>query len=238
MIFVAGIGPGGAAHRTLAATDAIARADAIVGYGAYVDLIRAEFPDKPTFETGMTGEVERCREAVRLSREGRVVTVVCSGDASVYGMASLILELAGAEDDVEIVPGVTAALAASAALGAPLGGDFAAVSLSDLLTPWEAIERRLDAAAAGDFCVALYNPASRRREDHLARAAEVLLRRQPGEIPCGWVRNIARAGQEKGVTTLARLGGEKVDMFTTVVVGNRSTFVKGGRMITPRGYPK
>lgn len=236
MITVVGLGPGDGAHRTAAANEAILRADAVVGYGAYIGLIRAELAGKRTFENGMTGEVERCREALRLSREGKHVAVVCSGDASVYGMASLILELSDEADEIEIAPGVTAALAASAALGAPLSGDLAFVSLSDLLTPWEVIERRLSAAALGDFCIALYNPASRARVDHLRRAADILLRRKPADTPCGWVRNAARAGQRRKVLTLAQLREERVDMFTTVVVGNSQTFVKHGRLITPRGY--
>jgi len=236
MIYVVGLGPGGCAHRTAAATEAIARADALVGYSAYVDLIRAEFPNTPVFENGMTGEVERCREAVRLARAGKTVALVCSGDASVYGMASLVLELAGAEDEVEIVPGVTAALAASAALGAPLAGDLAVVSLSDLLTPWDVIERRLTAAAAGDFPLAIYNPASRARTDHLARAAHILLRHRSGDTPCGWVRNIARAGETRKILTLAALPDERVDMFTTVIVGSSQTVLRDGRLVTPRGY--
>lgn len=236
MIHVVGLGPGSRAHRTAAATCAILRADALVGYSAYIDLIRGEFPEKPVFENGMTGEAARCRQALKLSREGKAVAVVCSGDASVYGMASLILELSGGADEVEIVPGVTAALAASAALGAPLSGDFAAVSLSDLLTPWAVIERRLTGAAAGDFALALYNPASRSRTDHLLRAADILLAHRPGDTPCGWVRNIARDGEEKKILTLSELRGERVDMFTTVIVGNSQTRAVGGRLVTPRGY--
>ncbi len=236
MIYVVGLGPGDAQARTAAAAEAIGRASVLIGYGAYIDLIRAEFPEKPAFENGMTGEVARCREAIRLSREGKTVAVVCSGDASVYGMASLILELSDEADEVEIVPGVTAALAASAALGAPFSGDLAIVSLSDLLTPWEVIERRLNAAAAGDFPVALYNPASKSRADHLRRAADILLGARAGDTPCGWVRCIARTGQAQKILTLSALRDERVDMFTTIVVGNSQTIVKYGKLITPRGY--
>ena len=236
MIYVVGLGPGNQMCRTTAATEAIRRADILVGYAAYIDLTRDEFPEKPVFENGMTGEVERCREALRLSREGKTVAVMCSGDASVYGMANLILEIAGEADGVEIVPGVTAALAASAALGAPLSGDLAIVSLSDLLTPWAVIEKRLDAVGLGDFPVALYNPASRSRTDHLQRAVDILLRYRHGGTPCGWARNIGRPGQEQKILTLCELRDEKVDMFTTVVVGNSQTVLKHGRLITPRGY--
>lgn len=238
MIQVVGLGPGDARMRTAEATEAIWRADILVGYAAYLGLIRAEFPDKPALENGMTGEVARCREALRFSREGKRVAVVCSGDASVYGMASLILELSDAQDEIEIVPGVTAALAASALLGAPLSGDLAIVSLSDLLTPWAVIEKRLDAAGLGDFPVALYNPASKSRTDHLTRAADILLRHKPGGTPCGWVRNIARDGQEKKILTLSELRGEPVDMFTTVIVGNSQTVLHRGNLVTPRGYRK
>jgi precorrin-3B C17-methyltransferase len=236
MIYVVGLGPGDHMCRTAAATAAIQRADALVGYAAYIDLVRGEFPEKPVFENGMMGEVARCQEAIRLSREGKTVAVVCSGDASVYGMASLILELSDEGDVVEIVPGVTAALAASALLGAPLSGDLAIVSLSDLLTPWAVIEKRLDAAGLGDFPVALYNPASRSRSDHLQRAVDILLGHKPGGTPCGWVRNIARDGEERKILTLAELRDEKVDMFTTAIVGSSQTVLKNGRLVTLRGY--
>lgn len=238
MIYVVGLGPGHGGMRTADAAYALARADIIVGYNVYVDLIRQEFPEKEFYENGMRGEVERCREALCFSRTGRTVAVVCSGDASIYGMASLVLELSEEQDEVVIVPGVTAALAASAALGAPLAGDMAIVSLSDLLTPWETIQKRLEAAAMGDFPIALYNPASKKRTDYLARASSILLARLPGSTPCGWVRNIAREGQAQGVTTLGKLAELPADMFTTVIVGNSETVERNGRLLTPRGYRK
>ena len=238
MIYVVGIGPGDRLCRTAAADAALAQADVLVGYRTYIDLVREEFADKPTFETAMLGEVERCREAVRLSREGKRVAVVCAGDAAVSGMASLILELTGPEDEVEVVPGVTAALTASALLGAPLAGDMAIVSLSDLLTPWDVIEKRLDAAARGDFCMAIYHPASKKRADYLRRAVDIILRWQPADVMCGWVRNIGREGQEARIMTLGELADAQVDMFTTVIIGNRSTVLKDGRLVTPRGYRK
>lgn len=238
MIYVAGIGPGNSRFRTAEATEAMRRADVLVGYKTYLDLIRDEFPEKQTFCTGMTGETERCREALRFSRAGKTVCVVCSGDAAVYGMASLVLELAEETDRVEIVPGVTAALAASAALGAPLSGDMALVSLSDLLTPWEVIERRLDAAARGDFCMAIYNPSSKTRGDYLARAAQIILRWRKPETRCGWVRNAGREGEASKIVTLGALADERTDMFTTVIVGNSATVLRNGRLVTPRGYRK
>lgn len=237
MIFVVGLGPGERQGRTGAASLALAAADVLVGYTAYIGLIRDEFPGKPVFATGMMSETERCREALRLSREGRNVAMVCSGDASVYGMASLLMELGGEGEAIEAVPGVTAALSASALLGAPLSGDMAIISLSDLLTPWAVIEKRLRAAAAGDFCMALYNPSSKRRRDHLERAMRVLLEAQPPSVPCGWAKNVGRPGQCKGLCRLDELHLIPADMFTTIIVGNRSTYQKGGRLITPRGYP-
>lgn len=236
MIYVVGLGPGNAQGQTFAARQAMAGCDALVGYRAYIDLVRAQFPDKPVFSTGMGGEAARCRQALRLAGEGKRVCLLCSGDAAVYGMASLVLELAGPEQAVEVIPGVTAALSASAALGAPLGGDFACVSLSDLITPWAVIEKRLTGAALGDFCLALYNPGSAHRPQALWRACQVLLRHLPQERPCGWARNLGRPGQAVRLCTLGQLQEEKVDMFTTVIVGNSATCLRAGRLITPRGY--
>lgn len=236
MIDVVGIGPGAPGGRTLDAEAALERADILVGYTAYIDLLRPQYPDKPCLETGMRGEAERCRAALRLSREGRRVALCCSGDAQVYGMASLLLELAEETDEIEIVPGVTAALSAAALLGAPLSGDFALVSLSDLMTPWERIERRLEAVGAGDFACALYNPASRQRAGHLRRACEVLLRYRAPETVCGLARNVAREGQARRILTLRELAEERLDMFTTVLVGSSETILRHGRMLTPRGY--
>lgn len=235
---VVGIGPGSAREMTLQAADALNACEVIVGYKTYVDLIRPLFPGKECVSTGMRGEVERCRTALRLAREGRAVAVVCSGDAGVYGMAGLILELRGESDEPEvaIVGGLTAATAGAARLGAPLAHDFAVISLSDLLTPWETIEKRLACAATGDFAIALYNPGSASRPDALRRACEVLLKHAAPETVCGIARNIGRAGEETRLTTLAALKETEVDMFTTVFVGNSQTRVIGGHMVTPRGY--
>ncbi|NPD31333.1 precorrin-3B C(17)-methyltransferase [Eggerthellaceae bacterium zg-1084] len=237
---VVGLGPGDEAFLTPQARAALEASDVIVGYTVYVELVRAILPDKRFFSTPMRGEVERCREALDLAAGGQSVAVVCSGDAGVYGMAGLVLQLAvdapATEVEVEVVPGVTAALAGAAVLGAPLMHDFAVVSLSDLLTPWELIERRLEAAAQADFSLCLYNPASRKRADYLARACDVLLRAKDPATACGWVRMIGRPGQEAGTCDLAALRDRQVDMFTTVFVGNSQTRLAGGRMITPRGY--
>ena len=238
-VFVVGLGPGGEAYLTGQARAALASAEVLCGYTVYVDLVKPLFPDKETFTTPMRKELDRCRWALETASQGRSVALVCSGDAGVYGMAAPLLELAPEFPDVEIeiVPGVTAALSGAAALGAPIGHDFCVVSLSDLLTPWEVIEKRLQCAAAGDFALCLYNPSSHKRADYLRRACDILL--DAGKNPetvCGWVRNIGREGQTSHLCTLAALRDEQVDMFTTVFVGSSTTREIAGRMVTPRGY--
>ena len=234
---VVGIGPGDWRELTLRAVEALEAADVIVGYTLYVELIRPRLPGKEFRATGMRGEVERCKLALELARSGRSVAVICSGDAGVYGMAGLVCELIGdAPVEVEVVGGLTAATSGAALLGAPLGHDFAVISLSDQLTPWEVIERRLQCAAMGDFCVALYNPASRHRPDALRRACDALLRYAKPETVCGVARNIGRAGEATRLMTLLELSDYPADMFTTAYVGNSATRVIGGRMVTPRGY--
>ena len=238
-VTVIGLGPGGGADLTGRARAALEECDLIVGYTAYIDLVKEDFPDKETLSTGMRREVDRCRAAVEAALTGKSVAVVCSGDSGVYGMAGLIYEVAQEYDpiDIEVVPGITAACGGAAVLGAPLTHDFAVVSLSDLLTPWEKIEARLTAAARADFVLCLYNPASRSRPDYLRRACDILL--AAGKSPdtvCGTVRNIGRAGEEARLLTLDQLRDTQVDMFTTVFVGNSQTKVLGGKMVTPRGY--
>lgn len=237
-VYVVGIGPGGAEFMTAQARAALEEADVLCGYTVYLELVKDLYPDKETCATPMRQELERCRRALEAAQSGRTVALLCSGDAGVYGMAGPLLELAPEfpEVEIEIVPGVTAALSGGALLGAPLGHDFCAVSLSDLLTPWEVIERRLACAAQGDFALCLYNPASRKRADYLRRACDVLLRYKSPETVCGWVRNIGRAGQVRKLLTLAQLREERVDMFTTVFIGSGATRDIGGRMVTPRGY--
>lgn len=238
-VTVIGLGPGGGADLTGRARAALEECDLLVGYTAYIDLVKENFPDKETLSTGMRREVDRCRAAVEAALTGKSVAVVCSGDSGVYGMAGLIYEVAQEYDpiDIEVVPGITAACGGAAVLGAPLTHDFTVVSLSDLLTPWEKIEARLTAAARADFVLCLYNPASRSRPDYLRRACDILL--AAGKSPdtvCGTVRNIGRAGEEAGLLTLGQLRDTQVDMFTTVFVGNSQTKVLGGKMVTPRGY--
>ena len=238
LLYIVGFGPGHEAGMTLAARNAIEASGLVVGYTAYVGLLRDIFPHKPFHSTGMRQETQRVRLALAEAAAGKTVALVCSGDSAVYAMAGLALQLGQAYPGVEIqvVPGVTAALSGGALLGAPLTGDFAVISLSDLLTPWEKIEKRLACAAQGDFTLAIYNPSSRQRAGHLRRACEILLKYKSPETVCGWVRNIGREGQEIRVLPLAQLAGEQVDMFTTVFVGSEATQEIGGKMVTPRGY--
>ena len=239
IVYVVGLGPGDPQFLTAQAQSALEEAEVLCGYPVYLDLVRPYYPEKEYYATGMTKELDRCRWALETAHSGRTVALVCSGDAGVYGMASPLLELAENYPDVtvEVVPGLTAALSGGAVLGAPLAHDFCVLSLSDRLTPWEVIEKRLAAAAMGDFCMAVYNPSSKGRPDYLARAVRILL--QNGKAPdtvCGLVRNIGREGQSAQVLTLAQLEQTPVDMFTTVYIGNRNTRVLQGRMVTPRGY--
>ena len=237
-VTVIGLGPGGGADLTGRARAALEGCDLIVGYTAYIELVKPDFPEKEVLSTGMRREVDRCRAAVEAALTGRDVAVVCSGDSGVYGMAGLIYEVAQEYDpiEIEVVPGITAACGGAAVLGAPLTHDFAVISLSDLLTPWEKIEKRLTAAAQADFVICLYNPSSRSRADYLARACDILLRDKDPETVCGTVRNIGREGEEGKLLTLAQLRDTQVDMFTTVFIGNSQTKVLGGKMVTPRGY--
>ena len=237
-LYVVGIGPGDGRYLTEAARAAIEEADVICGYTLYVDLLKPLWPEKPTYSTGMTGELERCRWCLEQATEGKTVTLVCSGDAGVYGMAAPVLELAGEyrETEVEIIPGITAALSGGALLGAPLGHDFCVISLSDRLTDWTLIEQRLRCAAKGDFAICLYNPASRHRQDYLQRACEILLTEKSPETVCGLARAIGREGERIRILRLKELRDTEADMFTTVFVGSSQTRELEGRMVTPRGY--
>jgi precorrin-2 C20-methyltransferase/precorrin-3B C17-methyltransferase len=237
-VWVVGIGPGDPALLTRQALRVLHAASDLIGYEGYLKRLapigfRALFRPLP-----IGAEAERAALALQLAREGRQVALVSSGDAGVYGMASLLLEAAGKtpEVPVEVVPGVTAATAAAARLGAPLGHDFACISLSDLLTPWPVIERRLEAAGQGDFVVALYNPASRERTRQLPRARDILLKHRPAATPVGLVTGAYREGMDVRHTTLGELTADGVTMETTVVIGSSQTWIVNGRMVTPRGY--
>ncbi len=237
-LYVVGLGPGGADGMTVRAKAAIEASDVVVGYTVYIDLIRDLFPDKTFLTTPMRREVERVRLALETAAQGKTVAMVCSGDAGVYGMSGLCEELQSAYPDVaiETVPGVSAVLSGAAILGAPLMHDFAVISLSDLLTPWEKIEKRLLAAAEADFVICLYNPSSKKRHDYLSRACDLVLRFASPETVCGIARNIGRDGEEARVLTLAELRDTEVDMFSTVFIGNSQTKIVNGKMVTPRGY--
>ena len=237
-LYVVGLGPGSVDQMTLRAVRALEESQVIAGYTVYVELIKDEFPGKVFLTTPMKRELERCRLALLEADKGNVVAMVCSGDAGVYGMAGPVLELAAEfpEVKVEVIPGVTAACAGGAVLGAPIGHDFAVISLSDLLTPMEVIERRIRAAAMADMAICIYNPSSKKRADYLRRACGWILEYQRPETVCGLVRQIGREGESMEILTLGELCETAVDMFTTVFVGNSCTRQVGGRMVTPRGY--
>ena len=236
-LFVVGIGPGCFDGMTGEANRALELSDLICGYTKYVELVRPYYPQKSYLQTGMCSEIERCRAAIREAQD-KTVSMVCSGDAGVYGMAGLIYELSAgsAAPEIEIVPGVTAAQSGAAVLGAPLMQDYAVISLSDLLVPWETIEKRLHGAGAGDFSIVLYNPSSHKRAGHLKRACDILLQYRDEKNVCGLVCNIGRDGQSSRILTLGQLRETAVDMFTTVFIGSASTRVIGEKMVTPRGY--
>ena len=239
LVYVVGLGPGDPQFLTAQAKTALENADVLCGYTVYIDLIRPFYPEKEVHSTGMTKEIDRCRWALETAQSGKTVGLVCSGDAGVYGMASPILELAPNYPNVEIevIPGLTAALSGGAVLGAPLAHDFCVISLSDRLTPWEMIEKRLACAAMGDFCVAIYNPSSKGRPDYLQRAVRILLQNgKSEENVCGIVRNIGRERQQSEIITLRELENKQVDMFTTVYIGNKETKNIESKMVTPRGY--
>lgn len=237
-IWIVGLGPGEADLMTVQARNVLEQADVIIGYTLYLELLGERFADKICLSTPMRQEEKRCRMAFSEAEKGRRVALVCSGDAGVYGMASLMYELGKQHPETEltVVPGVTAACSGAALLGAPLNHDFCVISLSDLLTPWEVIERRLRAAAAGDFAIAIYNPASHKRRDYLKKACRILLEQLEEERACGYVENIGRAGTRIVTCSLKELEESEVNMFTTAFIGNSGSEILNGRLITKRGY--
>ncbi len=238
VLYVVGMGPGAKGSMTQDAITAIEASDLLCGYTAYIDLLKDDYPEKEILTTPMRQEVERCEKALEAAEGGRTVAMICSGDAGIYGMAGLIYELAPKYADVEIVvvPGVTAAISGAAVLGAPLMNDFCVISLSDLLTPWDVIEKRLHGAGAGDFAVAVYNPMSHKRTEHLRRACDILLQYRDPSTVCGWVQNIGREGFTSQILSLQDLRDTQVDMFTTVFIGNSQTVRLSDHMVTLRGY--
>ncbi|EAD5567645.1 precorrin-3B C(17)-methyltransferase [Listeria monocytogenes] len=239
MIYVIGIGPGDKRLMTGEALQAIEDADVIVGYVTYIKLIKELIKDKEVVKTGMRREIDRCQEAVDIALTGKKVAVVSSGDAGIYGMAGLVLELAEKSNpdlEVKVIPGITASIGAAAVLGAPIMHDFCHISLSDLMTPWEVIEKRLTHAAMADFVVCFYNPRSKGRANHLANAFQKMMEYKSEDTVVGIVKDVGRKEERKIITTMRDIDYELVDMTTMVIVGNKETYVKNGKMITPRGY--
>ncbi len=237
-IYVVGLGPGQWNQMTQRAMEALDECDVITGYDVYIDLIRERYRNKRLLSTPMKKETERCHLALQEALKGQTVAMVCSGDAGVYGMAGLMYEVAQQYDpvEIEVVSGITAACSGAAVLGAPLIHDFAVISLSDLMTPWDLIEKRIDCAAAADFVICFYNPSSIKRKDYLKRACEIILKHREAGTMCGYVRNIGREGETGTVLTLGELKDTQVDMFTTVFIGNTQTREINGKLVTPRGY--
>ncbi len=241
-IYIVGIGPGGGKSMTIEAGEVLGSVDTIVGYETYLDLVRGSYPDKEYISTSMRRETERCRMAYEEALKGKNVAVICSGDAGVYGMASLMYELLPEyrADDKDIkltvIPGVSAALSGAALLGAPIGHDFCVISLSDLMTPWEVIARRLRAATEGDFCIVLYNPSSRHRADYLDRVYTLLSDVIEPDRVCGIANMIGREGENKIICRFDEVAGKGADMFSTVFIGSSRTVITEGHMVTPRGY--
>lgn len=261
-LYIVGIGPGSIEHITPYAQDAIRKSDVIVGYGTYLDLIQELIKDKEVVSTGMTQEIDRCKKAVELALSGKTVSVISGGDPGIYAMAGLVFEiirgqktedkkqttdknnltsdfcLLSSEIDVEVIPGISALNACAARLGAPLMHDFAVISLSDRLTPWELIEKRLTAAAMSDFVTVLYNPKSMGRPEHINTARAIFLRHRSTETPVGIVKGAMRDNERVIITNLRDMLNYEIDMQTAVIIGNSQTFTWNNWMITPRGYEK
>lgn len=237
-IYIVGMGPGKEEMMTGEALKALEEAEVIIGYPVYIHLLGERFREKELLSTPMRQEEERCRRCFEKASEGKQVALICSGDAGVYGLASLMYELGRSYEDTEliVIPGITAACSGAAVLGAPLNHDFCVISLSDLLTPWDKIEKRLRAAAMGDFAIAIYNPSSHKRKDYLQRACDILLATLEEDRACGYVENIGREGTKAVVCTLKELRDTQVNMFTTVFIGNAGSEIIDGKLITKRGY--
>ncbi|PTN09264.1 precorrin-3B C(17)-methyltransferase [Mangrovibacterium marinum] len=238
-IILVGTGPGDKDYICPRALLALEQSDIIAGYKTYIELIKTLFPEKQFASSGMKKEVDRCVEVLELAEAGNVVSLISSGDAGIYGMAGIMLEIVAerqSEVPVDIIPGISAATSAASLLGAPLMNDFVTLSLSDLLTPWELIQKRIRAAGEGDFAVALYNPRSKTRIKQLDTAVDILLQYQKPETPVGIVKQAMREGQQVVLTTLGELKNADVDMLTTVIIGNSQTQVINGKMVTIRGY--
>ncbi|ADL51962.1 precorrin-3B C(17)-methyltransferase [Clostridium cellulovorans] len=238
-LFAVGIGPGGEEHMTQKALKVLEEADIIIGYTAYIELVKKIFPEKEYIATAMKKEIERCKIAVEQSLEGKTVAMVSSGDSGIYGMAGILLQLVNAQKeaiDFEVIPGVTAANAAAAILGAPLMHDFSVISLSDLMTPLDLIMKRVECSAEGDFVICLYNPKSKKRTDYITKAAEIVGKYRSENTPVGIVRNAGREDESSEIVSLKDIDKANIDMFTIVIIGNSQSYIENGKIITPRGY--
>ncbi|MBU3181819.1 precorrin-3B C(17)-methyltransferase [Clostridium psychrophilum] len=233
-LYVIGIGPGSISHMTIRAMDAIKESNIVVGYNKYIDMIKPLLAGKEIFSTGMKGEEERCKRALELSNN-KVVSIVSTGDSGIYGMAGLIHQLR-VDEEVEVIPGVTASSAAASVLGAPLMHDNCNISLSDLMTPYELIQKRVKLAAEGDFVISLYNPKSTGRPHYLRESIDIIRKYRIGTTPIAVVKNALRVGQAVRISTLDSFDDEIVDMLSIVIIGNSQSYVKDGKFITPRGY--
>lgn len=239
MIYVIGIGPGKVDYMTREALECLKECQVVVGYKTYINLIKDLVEDKEILENGMRQEIDRCNRALDISSQGKTVAMISGGDSGVYGMAGLIYELNQKRDkreEIKIVQGVTSCVSAAAALGAPLMNDFCQISLSDLMTPWNQIEKRLALAAEADFVICIYNPKSKGRSGHLAKAFEIMSNYKDAHTPVGIVKNAGRDNEEVFVMTFENMDFEICDMSTMVIIGNKETYIDDGKMVTPRGY--
>lgn len=236
-IYVVGMGPGNKENMTFRAYKAMEDADIIIGHKTYISLAEEIFPNKKMVKSAMKKEVERCEETLKLASEGNVVALISSGDAGVYGMAGIMLEVGSdSQIEIEIIPGVTSANMSASIVGAPIMHDHVSISLSNLLTDWELIKKRIALASEGDFVISLYNPKSNGRPELIKEAVEIMMKYKSKDTPAAIVRNAGRSGENYDITTLENLLDFEINMFSTVIIGNSKTFVKNGKMITPRGY--
>lgn len=235
-IYVVGLGPGNKENMTFRAYDVLKNSDIIIGYKTYIDLIEDMFKEKKIIKSYMKKEVARCEETLKLALEGNIVSLVSSGDAGVYGMAGLMLEIANGQVEVEIIPGITSANASASLGGAPIVHDSVNISLSNLLTDWELIKKRIDLASQGDFVITLYNPKSSGRPELINEARDIMLKHKRKDTPVLIARNVGREGENYDITTLDKMLDYEINMFSTVIIGNSKTKVLNNKIITPRGY--
>lgn len=236
-IYVVGIGPGDKENMSFKAYEVMKNSDILIGHKTYISLVENLFPDKKMIKSAMKKEVERSKETLKLAEEGNIVSLISSGDAGVYGMAGIMLEVAGDTDiEVEVIPGITSSNMSASVVGAPLMHDYVTISLSNLLTDWELIKKRIDLVSQGDFIITLYNPKSNGRPELINEARDIMLKYKNKNTPVAIVRNAGREKEEYDLTDLGHMLEYEINMFTTVIIGNSKTFIKNGKMITPRGY--